>query len=161
MNAIKAIYNILSDNSALVAEVGENINPLRITQGVAYPGVTIRVTSVMPHPSKSGHSKTDYATVEISSFGLTYPRAVQVANLVRAALEIETPNTFNSVFVWVIEYNGETHLSDDNTEENGAYQILQDYTISYNRDAQEVINYFMLLEDESYLLLEDGSKIIL
>lgn len=159
MKAINAVYNVLSNNAALVAVVGSNINPLRITQGVAYPGVTMRVSTVTPHPSKSGHSKTDWATVEISAFATTYPQAVQVADLIRSAMEIATPGTFNGVYTWEIVYNGESHLSDDNTEEYGVYQILQDYTISYNR--AEIGDNFLLLEDGSFLLLEDGSFIIL
>lgn len=159
MKAINAVYNVLSNNAALVAVVGSNINPLRITQGVAYPGVTMRVSSVTPHPSKSGHSKTDWATVEISAFATTYPQAVQVADLIRSAMEVATPATFNGVYTWEIVYNGESHLSDDNTEEYGVYQILQDYTISYNR--AEIGDNFLLLEDDSFLLLEDGSFIIL
>ena len=133
MKAINAVYNVLSNNSALTAVVGTNINPLRITQGVAYPGVTIRVTTVTPHPSKSGPSKTDWATLEIISYGTNYPQAVQIADLVRAAMEISTPSTFNGVYTWEIVYDGETHAIDDNTEEYGVYQIVQDYTISYNR----------------------------
>lgn len=133
MKAINAVYNVLSNNSALTAVVGSNINPLRITQGVAYPAVTMRVSTVTPHPSKSGQSKTDWATVEVSSYATTYPQAVQVADLVRAAMEVATPGTFNGVYTWEIVYNGESHLSDDNTEEYGVYQIIQDYTISYNR----------------------------
>jgi hypothetical protein len=133
MKAINAVYNVLSNNSALVAVVGTNINPLRITQGVPYPGITMRVSTVTPHPSKTSQSKTDWATVEVSIFALGFTQAVQIGDLVRAAMEVQTPGTFNGVYTWEIEYNGESHLSDDNTEEDGVYQILQDYTISYNR----------------------------
>ena len=133
MKAINAVYNVLSNNAALVSVVGSNINPLRITQGVAYPGITIRVSTVTPHPSKTSHSKTDWATIEVAVFGTTYPQAVDIADLVRTAMEVQTPATFNNVYTWEIEYNGESHLSDDNTEEYGVYQILQNYTISYNR----------------------------
>jgi hypothetical protein len=48
-------------------------------------------------------------------------------------MEVATPGTFNGVYTWEIEYNGESHMADDNTEEYGVYQIMQDYTISYNR----------------------------
>jgi hypothetical protein len=48
-------------------------------------------------------------------------------------LEVQTPGTFNSVYVWEVEYDGEGHFVDDNAEELGVYQISQNYTISYNR----------------------------
>ena len=133
MKAIKAIYNVLSNNSALTAVVGTNINPLRIVQGVPYPGITIRVTAVTPHPSKSGHSKTDWANVEVNIYAKTYTQCVQIADLTRTALEVATPGTFNGVYTWEIEYMSESHLTDDNSEEYGVYQIIQDYSISYNR----------------------------
>ena len=133
MKAINAVYNVLSNNSALTAVVGSNINPLRIVQGVAYPGITIRVSAVTPHPSKSGHSKTDWATVELNIYATTYTQAVQISDLARTAMEVATPGTFNQVYVWEIEYNGESHMSDDNAEEYGVFNIIQDYSVSYNR----------------------------
>jgi hypothetical protein len=133
MKAINAVYNVLSNNAALTAVVGTNINPMRITQGVAYPGITIRVSSVTPHPSKSGNSKTDWAVVEINIYAKTYTQAVNIADLTRAAMEITTPATFNNVYTWEIDYMGESHLADDNSDEYGIFQIIQDYSISYNR----------------------------
>jgi hypothetical protein len=133
MKAINAVYNVLSNNSALTAVVGSNINPLRIVQGVAYPGITIRVSAVTPHPSKSGHSKTDWATVELNIYATTYTQAVQISDLARTAMEVATPGTFNQVYVWEIEYGGESHMSEDNAEEYGVYNIIQDYSVSYNR----------------------------
>jgi len=158
MKAINAIYNVLSNNSALTAVVGTNINPLRIVQGVPYPGITIRVTAVTPHPSKSGHSKTDWANVEVNIYATTYTQCVQIADLTRTALEVATPATFNGVYTWEIEYMSESHLTDDNSEEYGIYQIIQDYSISYNREP--VAQDFILLENGDFMLLEDGGYII-
>jgi hypothetical protein len=159
MKAINAVYNILSNNAALTAVVGSNINPLRIVQGVAYPGITIRVSSVTPHPSKTGYSLTDWATVEINIFATTYTQAVEISELVRNAMEVDPAQVFNQVFVWLVEYTGESHMSDDNAEEYGVYNIIQDYTVSYNRVA--VLESFLLLEDSQFILLETGDKIIL
>lgn len=133
MKAVDAFYNILSNNAALVAAVGTNINPLRIVQGASYPGITYRVTSVRPHPSKSGHSKTDWCTLEVNIYAETFAQCYPIADLVRTALEVQTPGTFNGVYVWEVEYDGEGHFVDDNAEELGVYQISQNYTISYNR----------------------------
>lgn len=158
MKAINAIYNVLSNNAALTAVVGTNINPLRIVQGVPYPGITIRVTAVTPHPSKSGHSKTDWANVEVSIYAKTYTQCVDIADLTRTALEIETPAILNFIYTWEIEYVSESHLTDDNSEEYGIYQIIQDYSISYNREP--VAQDFILLENGDFMLLEDGGYII-
>lgn len=133
MKAINAVYNILSNNSALTAVVSTRINPLRIPQGSSFPAISYQLVSVVPHPSKSGPSESDFARIQINSFGLTYQSAVQVADLVRLAMEKTLPATFNSVFVQTIEYDGEAHLSEDNADFAGVFHIAQDYIINYNR----------------------------
>ena len=133
MKAINAVYNILSNNSALTAVVSTRINPLRISQGSSFPAISYQLVSVVPNPSKSGPSESDFARIQINSFGLTYQSAVQVADLVRAAMEKTLPATFNSVFVQAIEYDGEAHLSEDNADFAGVFHIAQDYIINYNR----------------------------
>jgi type III secretory pathway lipoprotein EscJ len=133
MKAINAVYNILSNNAALTAVVSTRINPLRIPQESAFPAISYQLISVIPHPSKSGSSKSDFARVQINSFGLTYQSAVQVADLVRNAMQLTLPATFNSVFVQTCEFDSEMHLTDDNAAFAGVYHISQDYIINYNR----------------------------
>ena len=133
MKAINAVYNILSNNAALTAVVSTRINPLRIPQESAFPAISYQLISVIPHPSKSSSSKSDFARVQINSFGLTYQSAVQVADLVRNAMQLTLPSTFNSVFVQTCEFDSEMHLTDDNAAFAGVYHISQDYIINYNR----------------------------
>lgn len=133
MKAINAIYNILSNNSALTAVVSTRINPLRIPQGSSFPAISYQLISVIPNPSKSGASKSDFARVQINSFGTTYQSAVQVADLVRLAMEKTLPATFNSVVVQSCEFDSEVHMTDDNADYAGVYHIAQDYIINYNR----------------------------
>lgn len=133
MKAINAVYNILSNNSALTAVVSTRINPLRIPQGSSFPAISYQLISVIPNPSKSGASKSDFARVQINSFGTTYQSAVQVADLVRLAMEKTLPATFNSVVVQSCEFDSEVHMTDDNADYAGIYHIAQDYIINYNR----------------------------
>ena len=133
MKAINAIYNILSNNSALTAVVSTRINPLRIPQGSSFPAISYQLISVIPNPSKSGASKSDFARVQINSFGTTYQSAVQVADLVRLAMEKTLPATFNSVVVQSCEFDSEVHMTDDNADYEGVYHIAQDYIINYTR----------------------------
>ena len=133
MKAINAVYNILSNNSALTAVVSTRINPLRIPQGSSFPAISYQLISVIPNPSKSGASKSDFARVQINSFGTTYQSAVQVADLVRLAMEKTLPATFNSVVVQSCEFDSEVHMTDDNADYAGVYHIAQDYIINYNR----------------------------
>jgi hypothetical protein len=89
--------------------------------------------SVIPHPSKSGASKSDFARIQINSFGTTYQSAVQVADLVRTAMQVTLPATFNSVLVQSCEYDSEVHMTEDNADFAGVYHIAQDFIINYNR----------------------------
>jgi hypothetical protein len=133
MKAINAVYNILSNNSALTAVVGSRINPLRLPQGSAFPAITLHVISNVPHMSKSGPSKTDFARVQVDVYGTTYQSVYQTAELVRTALQIATPGTFNAVTVQVIEYDGEIEMVEDQAGFAGVYHVSQDYIINYNR----------------------------
>lgn len=133
MKAINAVYNILSNNAALTAVVSTRINPLRIPQESAFPAISYQMVSVIPHPSKSGTSKSDFARVQINSFGTSYQSAVQVADLVRNAMQLTLPSTFNSVYVQTCEFDSEVHLTDDNAAFAGVYHIAQDYIINYNK----------------------------
>lgn len=133
MKAINAVYNILSNNSALTAVVGSRINPLRLPQGSAFPAITIHLISNVPHMSKSGPSKTDFARVQVDVYGTTYQSAYQTAELVRTALQVTTPGTFNAVTVQVIEYDGEIEMVEDQAGFAGVYHVSQDYIVNYNR----------------------------
>ena len=133
MKAINAVYNILSNNAALTAVVSTRINPLVLPQESAFPAISYQLISVVPHPSKSGSSKSDFARVQINSFGTSYQSAVQIADLVRTAMQISLPATFNSVLVQSCEYDGEVHMTDDVAAFAGVYHIAQDFIVNYNR----------------------------
>ena len=133
MKAIIAAYNILSNNAALTAVVGTRINPLRMPQETTFPAITLHVISNIANPSKSGHSKSDFARVQIDTYGTTYQSAYSTAELVRTAMEVATPGVFNGVTVQVIEYDGEVEMSEDNAGFAGVYHVSQDYIINYNR----------------------------
>jgi len=83
--------------------------------------------------SKSGPSKTDFARVQVDVYGTTYQSVYQTAELVRTALQIATPGTFNAVTVQVIEYDGEIEMVEDQAGFAGVYHVSQDYIINYNR----------------------------
>lgn len=133
MKAINAVYNILSNNAALTAVVSSRINPLVLPQESAFPAISYQLISVVPHPSKSGSSKSDFARVQINSFGTSYQSAVEVSDLVRSAMILTLPETYNNVIVQACEYDGEVHMTDDVAAFAGVYHIAQDFIVNYNR----------------------------
>ncbi len=133
MKAVTALYNILSNNSALTAVVSTRINPLRIPEKSALPALAYQVVSNRGNMSKSSPSKSDFTRVQVMIVAKTYASAIEVGNLVRNAMEVATPNTFNGVKVQVIEYDGEVHLAEDNAGFAGLSTIGMDFIINYTR----------------------------
>lgn len=134
MNAVKVAYNIMSNNAALTTLVSTRINPLRIPEGTAFPCISYNLISIVPTPTKSGHSRTDWARVQVSIFGTSYQSAANVATAVRTAFEAVTlPGTFATVKVQTIEFDAQNELTDDEAAFAGVYQITQDYIINYTR----------------------------
>ena len=134
MSAVKIAYNIMTTNTALNTAVGGRISPLRTLQGAAFPQITYRLVSISANPTKSGHSHTDFARVQISVFAPTYASVLDVSAKIRTAFESVTfPNTFNGVLCHNIEFDAQVELTDDEADFAGVYQIAQDYIINYIR----------------------------
>jgi hypothetical protein len=131
---IKIAYNILSNYSALTALVSTRINPLRIPQESAFPAISYNLVSIVASPTNTSHSRTDFARVQVNSFGATFASATAVAEKVRAAFEAVTlPGTFNNVKCQAIEFDSELQLTDDEAGFAGIYQVSQDFIINYTR----------------------------
>ena len=160
MKAVTAIYNILSNNAALTAVVGDRINPLRIPEKSELPALAYQVVSNRGNMSKSGPSLSDFARLQVMIVAKTYASAIEVGELVRSAMEVETPSIFNGVKVQVIEYDGEVHLAEDNAGFAGLSTIGMDFIINYTRGGV-VADAFLLLESGDFILLESGDKIII
>ena len=131
---IKIVYNILSNNSALTALVSSRINPIRIPQESAFPAIAYNLVSVIASPTNTSHSRTDFARVQVSSFGTTFADVMDTAAEVWAAFEsVNYPDTFNGVYCQAIEFDGEVHLAEDEAGFAGIYHVAQDFIINYTR----------------------------
>jgi hypothetical protein len=155
---IKIVYNILSNASDLTALVSTRLNPLRIPQESAFPAIAYNLVSIIASPTNTSHSRTDFARVQVSSFGTTFASATEVAAQVRAAFEAASyPNIFNDYYCQAIEFDGEVHLVEDEAGFAGIYHVAQDFIINYYTVA--VVSELLLLESGDFILLEDGFKI--
>ena len=134
MSANKIVYNILSNNAALTALISTRLNPIRIPQETTFPAVSYQLVSEVPTPTKSGHSHTEFARVQINAYGTTLSSAQSVASAIRTAFEaVSLPGTFNSIKCQTIEFDGENQTADDVAAFAGLYQISQDYLINFTR----------------------------
>lgn len=134
MSANKIVYSILNNNAALTALISTRLNPVRIPQESAFPAVSYQLVSEVPNPTKSGHSRTEFARVQINAYGVTLASAESVAFAIRTAFEVVTlPATFNTIKCQTIEFDGELQTADDTAAFAGLYQISQDYIINLTR----------------------------
>jgi hypothetical protein len=134
MSANKIVYSILNNNAALTALISTRLNPVRIPQESSFPAVSYQLVSEIPNPTKSGHSRTEFARVQINAYGVTLASAESVASAIRTAFEAVTlPATFNTIKCQTIEFDGELQTADDTAGFAGLYQISQDYIINFTR----------------------------
>ena len=134
MSANKIVYNILSNNAALTALISTRLNPVRIPQESSFPAVSYQLVSEIPNPTKSGHSRTEFARVQVNAYGITLASTESVASAIRTAFEAVTlPATFNTIKCQTIEFDGELQTADDTAAFAGLYQISQDYIINFTR----------------------------
>lgn len=134
MSANKIVYNILSNNVALTALISTRLNPVRIPQESLFPAVSYHIISEVPSPTKSGHSRTEFARVQVNAYGITLASAESVSSAIRTAFEaVNLPNTFNGIKCQTIEYDGENQTADDTANFAGLYQVSQDYIINFTR----------------------------
>jgi len=162
MQAPEITYKILSSNSSLVAVVGDRITPMEIAQTSQFPAICFRQISEPQNNTKSGHSKTNYARVQVDIVAYTYTEATNIARLVRSAMfTVQPPVVINGSMVLGIELLDQIPFTEITESEEGTFRIMQDYSICFNVNFAVVTDSYLLLEDASFLLLESGDKIIL
>lgn len=161
MQAPEITYKILTDNANLIAVVGDRITPMEIAQTSVFPAICFRQISEPQNNTKSGHSKTNYARVQVDIVANTYTEAASIAKLVRfAMLTITAPVIVNGSMVLGVELLDQIPFTDSTESEEGTFRIMQDYSICFNVD-MAIQDYYLLLESGDFLLLENGYKIIL
>ena len=160
---IKIVYSILSNAAGVTSLVGTRLNPVRIPQESLFPAISYNVVSIVANPTNSGHSRTEFARVQVNCYGTTFADVVELSSQVRIAFDDATaPETYNDSYVQVIEYDGENHTADDQAAFAGLYQISQDYLLNYiYTSPAPAAESFILLENGDFVLLETGDKIII
>ncbi len=153
MKAIKAVYNLLIND----ANITVGVYPQRVLEGIALPVITLSQISRVAFDTKKEYSKSDEARVQINIIATTPTQAYELSDLVREAMSVELPNSYNGVLVQNIAFQGEITLTDDDANYQGVYMVAQDYFIMFSNTS--VASGYLLLEDESFILLEDGNKI--
>ena len=133
MNVGKAIFDILTNNAAVLAIISDlgpdpRIFPSRFDfpKNVKTPYITYQVVSDEPNNTKNGPSTYDYVTVQINLYSTSYSNLITLSGKVRSALDYVS-GTFQGVEVDKIFFQNQNELFDDSAGQQGFYGIAQDY----------------------------------
>nr|WP_320037820.1 DUF3168 domain-containing protein [uncultured Bacteroides sp.] len=83
----KAIYELLHSNTAVEAKVQDKVYPLVADKSTTFPFIVYKRTEIIPAYTKDRFSANEYVTVEVIVASDNYIETVEIADLVRLALE--------------------------------------------------------------------------
>jgi hypothetical protein len=129
VKAGKAIYNILTNTSAVTSYVGNKISPLKANNLAEFPYVIYEQVSLVPSIDKDGPSKLDIIRVQINILDTDYDRLSNVADAIRTALERKISGAYGGVNVQSIVFDNEGEMYNDNVDLDGIYGWQQDYIL--------------------------------
>lgn len=124
----KAIYNILSNVTAVTDIVSTKIYPEIAPQNESQPYIVYSVVSNSPTDTKEENGNVDEATIEVYCFNTNYSTAIDLGVAVRAALERKN-GTYGGVQIQSINYTNEQM---DVNPERSIWVAIQDYTVRIN-----------------------------
>ena len=124
----KAIYNILSNVTAVTDIVSTKIYPEIAPQNESQPYIVYSVVSNSPTDTKEENGNVDEATIELYCFNTNYSTAIDLGVAVRAALERKN-GTYGGVEIQSINYTNEQM---DVNPERSIWVAIQDYTVRIN-----------------------------
>lgn len=116
MNAGRAVYEILSNDTDLSAIVGSRIYPEVAPEDVTTPFVVYSIQSVEPIRVKNSTSTLDVANFEVYTSSADYAEAMDINDAIRTAMERRAGN-FSGVAIDSIEYIDENVVMDPDSRE--------------------------------------------
>lgn len=121
----KAIYSILTGDSAVSALVGNRVYPQIAAQGAAFPFIVYVLQDTSPSDTKSGVSTLDEVRYDIVVASETYAEASDLTNKIRTALDRYT-GTVSGVVIDSIQF---IDLDVDNDPATETYVTSSEYII--------------------------------
>lgn len=129
MNEGKAIYSILTTDSAVSAIVSSRVYPQIAAQGAAFPFVVYVMQNTDPSDTKSGVSTLDEVRYDIVVASETYAEASDLTNKIRTALDRYT-GTVAGVVIDSIQF---IDLDADNDPGTETFLTSTEYIIRVKR----------------------------
>ena len=129
MNEGKAIFSILTTDSAVSAIVSSRVYPQIAAQGAVFPFVVYVINDITPSDTKSGVSTLDEVRYEILAISENYAEAAELNEKIRTALDRYT-GTVAGVVIDSIQF---TELETDYDTASETYIANSEYIIRVKR----------------------------
>ena len=148
MDIGRAIYNILSNNTAVASMVGKNISPNIMSQTTNFPFIVYDVTSDNPVGQKDSVATLDVATIMVSAYAESYSDSNKLGLYIRHALD-RVNGTYSGVDIQAIDFDGYDDIFDDDSGADGIFRkalnfnvrIINSFTNIYSTDFDGVDDY--------------------
>ena len=137
MDLGRAIYKILSDNTAVASMVGTKISPNVMPQTTRFPFIVYDVNSVSPASQKQSVGILDVVDVMISGYTDNYSDSSKLANYIRTALDRVSGN-YNGVNIQAIDFDGYNDVFDDDSGSKGIYRKSLDFNVRIINDINNI-----------------------
>lgn len=125
------IYQLLSGDADVSAEVGTRIYPALAAQQPTMPFITYEVIQVSPSDTKDGGSTVDEVRTEVITYAATYGAAAALSEKVRTALDRQ--NATNEISsIQSIQF---TDAQNELLDSPRRFLVVQDYKIRQIRTA--------------------------
>jgi hypothetical protein len=125
----KAIFNILVNDSDVLALVETRIFPNVAPQTTEFPFIIYDVTGVQPNDTKDGPSTLDTNDVMISCYSETYSEASDLAKKIRVAMDRITESEYNTIKIQSSQFQSYNDIFDDTSGDAGIYRKALDFEI--------------------------------
>ena len=125
----KAIFNILSNDSDVLALVESRIFPNVAPQTTEFPFIIYDVTGVQPNDTKEGPSTLDTNDVMISCYSETYSEASDLAKKIRIAMDRITESEYATIKIQSSQFQSYNDIFDDTSGDAGIYRKALDFEI--------------------------------
>lgn len=120
-----SIFQLLSNDAAVTAEVGSRIYPALAAQQPTLPFITYEGIQVTPADTKDGGSTLDEVRAEVVIYAATYGAAAALAEKVRTALDRQ--NATNEISsIQSIQF---TDAQNELLDSPRRFLVVQDYKI--------------------------------
>jgi hypothetical protein len=87
MNFGEAIFEMLSDDSAVAAKVAIRIYPETVPQNAPFPAIRWQIVSANPSDTKSGPADVDSIRVQFDSIAPTFKEVQEIDAAIRQAID--------------------------------------------------------------------------